>query len=81
MTGWNVMITGFFSNGYPISSLLVNDSTLTAYTTGTAVAATNYQTFNSDLSSNRSCKQMKPLDFNLKRNNEDFGNIFFSNTI
>jgi hypothetical protein len=81
MTGWNIMITGFFSNGYPVSSLLVNNSTLTAYTSGNAVAATNYQTFNSDLSSNRLCKQMKPLDFNLKRNNEDFGNIFFSNTI
>ena len=82
MTGWNVMITGFYSNGYPISSLLVNNSTSTAYTTSTAITtATNYRAFNRDLSSNKSCKQMKPLDFNLKRNNEDFGNIFFSNTI
>ena len=81
MSGWNVMITGFFSNGYPVSSLLVNDSTSTAYTTGNAVATTNYQTFNSDLSSNKSCKEIKPLDLNLKRNNEDFGNIFFLNYI
>jgi hypothetical protein len=79
MSGWNVMITGFYSNGYPISSLLVNNSTSTAYTTSTAITtATNYRTYNLDLSSNRLCKQIDTLDTNLKSNNNDLGNIFLS---
>jgi hypothetical protein len=78
MSGWNVMITGFYSNGYPVSSLLVNDSTSTAYTTGTAIAATNYQTFDSDLSSNKSCKEIEVLNLNLKSNNYDLADVFLS---
>ena len=79
MGGWNVNITGIFSNGYPVSSLLVNNSTLTAYTNSSAITtATNYRTFNIDLSSNKSCKRNKLLDMNLKSNNNDLANIFFS---
>lgn len=79
MSGWNVMITGFYSNGYPVSSLLVNDSTSTAYANANAITtATNYQTFDSDLSSNKACKEIRLSNMNLKSKNEDIGNIFFS---
>jgi hypothetical protein len=46
-TGWNVNITGFFSKGYPVSSLLQNN-----YTSSTAITTSNYRTNNYDLSRN-----------------------------
>lgn len=79
INGWNLKITGLYSNKYPVSSLIVNDSTSTAYTGSTTIStATNYRTFDSDLSSNTSCKQIKILDINLKSNNNDLANIFSS---
>ena len=78
-TGWNIEITGLFSNGYPVSSLIVGNSLSTEYTTATAITTpTNYKTFNLDLSNNKSCKQIKLLDMNLKSNNNDLANIFLS---
>jgi len=78
-TGWNIENTGLFSNGYPVSSLIVGNSLSTEYTNATAITTpTNYKTFNLDLSSNKSCKQIKLLDMNLKSNNNDLANIFLS---
>jgi hypothetical protein len=78
-TGWNVKITGLYSGVYPVSSLLVNDSTSTPYTTASAITtATNYKTFGTDLSSNRSCKRIKTFDMNFKTSNNNLANIFFS---
>jgi len=48
MGRWNVNITGFFSNGYPLSSLLQKN-----YPSSTAITtSTNYRTNNYDLTSN-----------------------------
>jgi hypothetical protein len=77
---WKVNISGLYSGVYPVSSLLVNDSTSTPYTTASAITtATNYNTFNLDLSSNKSCKRIKQLNLNfISSNNNDLANIFFS---
>ena len=66
MTGWNIMITGFYSNGYPVSSLLVNDSTSTAYTTGTAIIFTLTLYMNRDI--NKTIKYFQ-ISITDKKNN------------
>jgi hypothetical protein len=76
---WKVKITGLYSGVYPVSSLLVNDSTSVPYTSGSAItSATNYKTFGTDLSSNKSCKRIKTFDMNFKTTNNSLANIFFS---
>jgi len=80
INGWNINIIGLYLGVYPVSSLLVNDSTSREYINSTAITTpTNYNTFNIDLSSNKSCKRIKTIDFNFETSNHnDLANIFLS---
>ena len=66
---WKVNITGIFSNGYPLSSLLQNN-----YTSSTAITTTNYRTNNYDLSRNYTKGNV------VASTNTNISNVAISNT-
>ena len=78
-TGWNIKMEGFYSNGYPLSSLLVGNAYSTEYINASPITTlTNYRTFTSDLSSNKQCKRINALNLNFVNNQQDLGSVFFT---
>ena len=75
MNGWNIEISGIYSNGYPISYLLQNN-----YTSSTAVTNGSYfKTNNIDLNVNYTKGQMvASTNTFLTNNNVDINTLLFS---
>jgi hypothetical protein len=74
MNNWTVETSGFFSNGYPMSSILTNQSGIAK----TDVATTYFRSQNLDLSNNRANRQVPQSNLFFQTNNNDFKNIFFN---
>jgi bacteriorhodopsin len=72
--GWSVDISGFFSNGYPVSSLLTNESGLAKTNIGT----TFFKSQNIDLSNNQCNRQVPTPNLFFRTNNTDFKDQFFN---
>lgn len=74
-TGWNVEISGIYSNGYPLSSLLQNN-----YTSSTAITtSTNFTTNTIDLSRNYTKGSVAASSNTfLTKNNVDIKTVLFS---
>jgi hypothetical protein len=72
-TGWSVEVSGFFSNGYPVSALLANESSVEKTNIGT----TFFQSQNLDLSSNQASQQVPASNLFFRTNNVDFKDQFF----
>jgi hypothetical protein len=71
--GWSVEVSGFFSNGYPVSALLANESSVAK----TDIGTTFFRSQNLDLSSNQANQQVPALDLFFRTNNVDFKDQFF----
>lgn len=71
---WSIEVTGFFSNGYPVSALLTNESGLAKTNIGT----TFFRSQNLDLSSNQCNRQIPLSNMLFTTNNTDFKDQFFS---
>ena len=71
-SGWSVDISGFFSNGYPTSALLMNESSGAKTNIGT----TFFQSQNLDLSNNQSSKNIPASNIFFRTNNVDFKDLF-----
>jgi hypothetical protein len=71
--GWSVEVSGFFSNGYPVSSLLTNESGAAKTNIGT----TFFRSQNLDLDTNQANKQVPASNLFFRTNNVDFKDQFF----
>lgn len=74
MNKWTVETSGFFSNGYPLSSLLTNESGVAK----TDIGRTYFTSQNLDLSNNRANRQVPQSNLFFQTNNTDFKNTFFN---
>lgn len=72
-TGWSVEVSGFFSNGYPVSALLTNESG----DDKTDIGTTFFQSQNLDLNSNQATQQVPASNLFFRTNNVDFKDQFF----
>jgi hypothetical protein len=70
---WSINVTGFFTNGYPHSALLTNESGLAK----TNVETTFFKSQNIDLSNNQCNRQIPLSNMLFTTNNIDFKDQFF----